>query len=117
MGRPAQTVIDARAAARFRGEVEPLDPVAGHIPGALNRPFAENIGPDGLFKPAEQLRAEVKQLEAQLANTAKHLEAGKAQLAQIQAQAEAAQREAERLEAGKAASAAALAAAFGKPKR
>ena len=68
-------------------------------------------------KRAEQLRAEVKQLEAQRANTAKHLEAGKAQLAQIQAQAEAAQREAERLEAGKAASAAALAAAFGKPKR
>ena len=69
-------------------------------------------------KRAEQLRAEViPQLEAQRENTAKHLKAGKAQLAQIRAQAEAAQREAERLEAGKAASAAALAAAFGKPKR
>jgi thiosulfate/3-mercaptopyruvate sulfurtransferase len=64
LGRPTQTVIDARAGARFRGEVEPLDPVAGHIPGALNRPFAENIGPDGLFKPAAQLRAEFAQLLA-----------------------------------------------------
>lgn len=62
LGRPAQTVIDARAAARFRGEVEPLDPVAGHIPGALNRPFASNFGPDGRFKPAAQLRAEFEQL-------------------------------------------------------
>jgi thiosulfate/3-mercaptopyruvate sulfurtransferase len=64
LGRPAQTLIDARATARFRGEVEPLDPVAGHIPGALNRPFAENIGPDGRFKPADQLRAEFEQLLA-----------------------------------------------------
>jgi len=55
---PPATVIDARGAPRFRGEVEPLDPVAGHIPGALNRPFTNNIGPDGKFKPAEQLRAE-----------------------------------------------------------
>jgi thiosulfate/3-mercaptopyruvate sulfurtransferase len=38
--------------------------VAGHIPGALNRPFAENIGPDGLFKSAAQLRAEFEQLLA-----------------------------------------------------
>ncbi|MDA8446133.1 sulfurtransferase [Paracidovorax valerianellae] len=58
LGQPGQTVIDARAPARYRGEVEPLDPVAGHIPGALNRPFSENIGPDGRFKPAAQLRAE-----------------------------------------------------------
>jgi thiosulfate/3-mercaptopyruvate sulfurtransferase len=57
-------VIDARAPARFRGEVEPLDPVAGHIPGALNRPFSENIGPDGKFKPAAQLRAEFETLLA-----------------------------------------------------
>ena len=58
------TVIDARAAPRFRGEVEPLDPVAGHIPGALNRPFVDNIGADGCFKPAAQLRAEFEQLLA-----------------------------------------------------
>lgn len=64
LGRPTQTLIDARAGARFRGEVEPLDPVAGHIPGALNRPFAENIGPDGHFKPAAQLRAEFEHLLA-----------------------------------------------------
>ena len=64
LGRPTQTLIDARAGARFRGEVEPLDPVAGHIPGALNRPFGENIGPDGLFKPAAQLRAEFENLLA-----------------------------------------------------
>ena len=64
LGRPTQTLIDARAGARFRGEMEPLDPVAGHIPGALNRPFAENLGPDGRFKPASQLRAEFEHLLA-----------------------------------------------------
>ena len=62
LGKPAQTLIDARAAARFRGEVEPLDPVAGHIPGALNRPSVENIGPDGRFKPAQSLRAEFERV-------------------------------------------------------
>ncbi len=62
LGRPAQNIIDARATPRFRGEVEPLDPVAGHMPGALNRPFAQNIGADGKFKPAAQLRAEFEAL-------------------------------------------------------
>ncbi len=57
-----QTLIDARATPRFRGEVEPLDPVAGHIPGALNRPFGQNLEPDGRFKPAQQLRREFEQL-------------------------------------------------------
>ena len=51
------TVIDARAGERFRGETEPLDPVAGHIPGARHRFFKDNLGPDGCFLPAEQLRA------------------------------------------------------------
>ena len=60
----AQTLVDARAAARYRGETEPLDPIAGHIPGALNRPFTENLGPDGKFKPAAQLRAEFEALLA-----------------------------------------------------
>jgi len=64
LGRPGQTILDARAAPRFRGEVEPLDPVAGHIPGALNRPFSHNLGPDGKFKPAAQLRAEFEALLA-----------------------------------------------------
>ncbi len=64
MGKVSQTIIDARGAARFRGEVEPIDPVAGHIPGALNRPFTENIGPDGKFKPVEQLKAEFTTLLA-----------------------------------------------------
>ena len=62
LGRPTQTIIDARATPRFKGEVEPLDPVAGHIPGALNRPFSQNLGPDGKFKPAAQLRAEFEAL-------------------------------------------------------
>ena len=62
LGQPAQTLVDARGAPRFRGEVEPLDPAAGHIPGALNRPFASNIGPDGKFKPAAVLKAEFETL-------------------------------------------------------
>ena len=62
LGQDGQTVLDARAAPRYRGEVEPLDPVAGHIPGALNRPFTENIAADGRFKPAQLLRAEFQAL-------------------------------------------------------
>ena len=60
----AQTLIDARAPARYRGEVEPLDPEAGHIPGALNRPFTSNMTADGHFKPSAQLRAEFDALLA-----------------------------------------------------
>ena len=64
LGRPIQTLIDARGAPRFRGEVEPLDPIAGHIPGALNRPFTQNFGADGKFKPAVELKTEFEALLA-----------------------------------------------------
>jgi thiosulfate/3-mercaptopyruvate sulfurtransferase len=51
-------VLDARAPDRFRGENETMDPVGGHIPGARNRLFKDNLDADGRFKPARQLRAE-----------------------------------------------------------
>ena len=54
-------LVDARAAARFRGEEEPLDRVAGHVPGAVNRPYAENLV-DGRFKPPMQLADEFRAL-------------------------------------------------------
>lgn len=57
-------VIDARAANRYRGEVEPFDPVAGHIPGSINRPWGSNVREDGRFKPAPVLRAEFDALLA-----------------------------------------------------
>ena len=53
-----QTIVDARGAPRYRGEVEPLDPVAGHIPGAINRPFNTNLNAEGFFKSPAELRAE-----------------------------------------------------------
>ena len=55
-------LVDARAAPRYRGENETLDKVAGHSPGAVNRPFADNLEADGRFKPAAQLRAEFASL-------------------------------------------------------
>lgn len=55
-------LVDARAPDRFRGENETLDPVGGHIPGAVNRFFKLNIGEDGRFKPADVLRAEWREV-------------------------------------------------------
>jgi len=53
---PAFTVLDARAEERFRGEVEPLDKVAGHIPGAVNAPYEDNLDVSGEFLSSEELR-------------------------------------------------------------
>ena len=57
-------VVDARVPPRYRGETEPIDPKAGHIPGALNRPFGDNVNPDGRFKPPAELRRELEALGA-----------------------------------------------------
>lgn len=58
LGSGRLRIVDARAPERWRGEVEPLDPVAGRIPGALNRPHTENLQADGRFKSPQALRAE-----------------------------------------------------------
>jgi thiosulfate/3-mercaptopyruvate sulfurtransferase len=61
LGEAPGWILDARAPERFRGEVEPLDRVAGHIPGARNRPYLANLR-DGRFKPPDELRAEFSAL-------------------------------------------------------
>lgn len=60
--RSDYTIVDARAAERFSGEVEMLDTRAGHIPGAINRPLEANLGPNGRFKSPSQLRLELDDL-------------------------------------------------------
>jgi thiosulfate/3-mercaptopyruvate sulfurtransferase len=62
LGKPGMALVDARSAQRFAGEGETLDPVGGHIPGALNRFYTLNLAADGTFKPADVLRAEFSAL-------------------------------------------------------
>jgi thiosulfate/3-mercaptopyruvate sulfurtransferase len=57
LGQPGRLLLDARAPERFRGEVEPVDKVAGHIPGAVNYPFPGNLDERGTFRSPEDLRA------------------------------------------------------------
>nr|WP_085914268.1 sulfurtransferase [Pseudonocardia autotrophica] len=57
-------LLDARAGERYRGEVEPIDPRAGHVPGAVSAPTGDNLGPDGRFRPVAELRARFAALGA-----------------------------------------------------
>jgi 3-mercaptopyruvate sulfurtransferase SseA len=63
-------LLDARASERYRGEVEPVDPRAGHIPGAVSAPTGENLASDGTFLPPEELR---KRFESRGADTAERI--------------------------------------------
>jgi thiosulfate/3-mercaptopyruvate sulfurtransferase len=55
-------LVDARSAERFRGEPNPVDSRPGHIPGAISRPWTDNVGPDGRFLPVEDLRHAFEEL-------------------------------------------------------
>lgn len=67
----AKLLVDSRDAPRYRGEVEPIDSIGGHIPGAVNFPFRQNLGTDGRILPPEQLRANFAPLlEGQTADEA-----------------------------------------------
>lgn len=59
---PAWRLLDARGADRFRGENETIDPVAGHIPGAISAPYMENLNQDGTFRPVQELHARYQKL-------------------------------------------------------
>ena len=63
-------LVDARGRERFRGDVEPIDKVAGHIPGSINRPYTDNMTADGHFKPPSELRADFTALIADRATSA-----------------------------------------------
>jgi thiosulfate/3-mercaptopyruvate sulfurtransferase len=55
-------MLDSRDPARYRGETEPIDPVAGHIPGALNYPYSRNLDETGRFLPPDQLRRQLQEV-------------------------------------------------------
>jgi thiosulfate/3-mercaptopyruvate sulfurtransferase len=62
LGHPDRLLLDARMPERYRGEQEPIDPVAGHIPSALNRPWQHNLTPDQRFKTPAELKADFSKL-------------------------------------------------------
>ncbi|MFE2724349.1 sulfurtransferase [Kitasatospora sp. NPDC059327] len=69
-------LLDARAGERYRGETEPIDPRAGHVPGALSAPTTENVGPDGRFRPVAELAERFRALGAGERETAVYCGSG-----------------------------------------
>jgi thiosulfate/3-mercaptopyruvate sulfurtransferase len=69
-------VLDARAPERYLGETEPVDPIAGHIPGAKNAEWQGNLGPDGKFLPPEELRRRYSELGVEPGNTVAYCGSG-----------------------------------------